>query len=482
MKVKCDLCHASYNIADDKVKGKAFRFSCKNCGNVVHVKPETAGASWYIAYAKKRKGPFSYDELSRHLLENMPSGEIHAWKAGFESWLKIEEVKELASIVEEFDKARNASRLTDTEQVEKVVSEKDVPANKPAVEKAETKEVKAVKEEVAKPEKAKKDTVRKPRPSFSELVAQSAPENGAAKKPVSSKTGKVDLNKLVQQVGVKPGEPAKEKPLGKSAKTSTAISGTTIKQYIPPEKKKIPIIQYAILTLLALIAFGTPLTLNYYHVIEIPGITKVPVIGEYFKVEEVDHYAELRDQWEMLVKIDEAKVKLQALKEEEFAKEKQRKLEEEERQRREERRQRLLAFRKAAHRNGGGGHGNANVTEISFGEEADFDIDFNTQESLNVRDIKRKSILDKAQVSKTIKKYMGRIGSCVAEQKRKQPMPGQLMVSFTINRRGTVVSTKVLTGRYKDTFVGDCIASVIERMRFPKSGGSVSMSYPFTIQ
>ncbi len=495
MLVKCELCGAAYNVSDDKVKGKSFRFSCKNCGNTVHVKqreetpaPTVENPVWYLAWAKDRKGPFTVAQLVKVLEESKPAEEVYAWKAGFKNWVKLAEADEL-----------QAAMAAHTAQMKAAAAQAKAPTDENnAVAEPAKAAGKSESEASQESEKHKDTAARKLRPSFSELVAAKAP--GDQKK----ETGKIDKSRVdLSQLASKAAAAApKESPVAVAAAAASAAPGASaasapvIKQYVPPEKKKLPIVQWAILTFLIVGAVGTPLTLNLYHVIEIPGITRVPLIGDLFKVEEIDHYAKLRDQWEMLVKIDEAKIQLQALKEEEFEKEKQRKLEEEERQRREERRQRLLAYRDANRSSNGkkraldegadffddGTLNGSEVTEISFGEEENMDVDFDTGNALEVNNIQRKEVLTQEMVSDVIRKSMGRIGACVAEQKRKQPMPGTLMVNFTINRRGTVVSTSITTPQYSGSFVGDCIASVIENLRFPKSGGSINMSYPFSIQ
>jgi len=496
MLVKCELCGAAYNVSDDKVKGKSFRFSCKNCGNTVHVKqevdaPAVESPMWYLAWAKDRKGPFTVEQVLQLLLESKPAEDVYAWKAGFQTWVKLSEVKELQSVVEALaapEKAVAAQPGTNAVEAQASAEKEKIVESGTHAEKSET--------DGASESGQHKDTVtRKLRPSFTELVA--AKSTGDSKK----ETGKIDRAKVdLSQLASKSAAAPKDSPVAMAESAAKAPDASVkaapvIKHYVPPVKKKLPIMQWAMLTLLFVGAIGTPLTLNLYHVIEIPGITKVPLIGGLFKVEEVDHYAKLRDQWEMLVKIDEAKVKLQALKEEEFEKEKQRKLDDEERQRREERRQRLMAYHNANRpKNGNGraldegsdyfddGSNGGSVTEISFGNEENIDVDFETGDSLEVNNIQRKEVLTQEIVSGVIRQSMGRIGACVAEQKRKQPMPGTLMVNFTINRRGTVVSTSITTSQYEGSFVGDCIANVIENLHFPKSGGSINMSYPFSIQ
>ena len=37
MKIVCDNCTTKYQIADEKVSGKAFKIRCKKCGHVIVV-------------------------------------------------------------------------------------------------------------------------------------------------------------------------------------------------------------------------------------------------------------------------------------------------------------------------------------------------------------------------------------------------------------------------------------------------------------
>ena len=42
MRIECSQCHATYNVPDDKVGGRAFKVTCKRCKNVIHVRPADA--------------------------------------------------------------------------------------------------------------------------------------------------------------------------------------------------------------------------------------------------------------------------------------------------------------------------------------------------------------------------------------------------------------------------------------------------------
>ncbi|HEX7487685.1 MAG TPA: zinc-ribbon domain-containing protein, partial [Anaeromyxobacteraceae bacterium] len=43
MKFSCEKCGRSY-AADEKVRGRAFKMKCKQCGHLIVVKPDRAGA------------------------------------------------------------------------------------------------------------------------------------------------------------------------------------------------------------------------------------------------------------------------------------------------------------------------------------------------------------------------------------------------------------------------------------------------------
>ncbi len=529
MRVQCDQCGASYNIPDEKIQGRPFKITCKRCKNVIRVRPGDAGgrktmevaaadvqprmtgemraassdnvdemartvfqpggvaqvrsepakpvkaevantqsvaaqddtrkprltiegkaldeqvvtgqAFWYLAYSRNKRGPWTLQQIEEHLKTVSLQGDIFVWKAGFDNWKKIQDVSDFAEIVARLNK----------------------PAATPAAPVPPREEPKPV-------EKSK------PRKTFTELIQSEL--NGEEKKADGEqKTSKIDLGDLVKTR-------VKEQESDKTAKQQKQpMSGVKLEEYRPPEKKKIPWIPITILLVLFLLVTGTPLVLAYKQIIEIPGLDQAPVIGHYFKKEEVDHYAELRAQWEMLIKIDEAKVALKATKQEEekqrLEQERQKALEEQRaRQRRAEERRRQYASRGGS---GGGSNGSQGVTEFDFSEGSD-GTEMDTIGELRTTDVDRNEPLTQSQVNKVIRANMGQIAACVKAQKKYGQLNGSMEVRFTVSRRGSVVRANIVTPKFKDSYVGDCVSATIERIRFPRSGGSVTVSYPFQVK
>jgi len=517
MKIQCEKCQAVYNVPDEKIKGRPIRFTCKRCGNIVRFRPEKTAkmtmemsasdvesgmngemgvsqeeenaktvfdqdkiakareeiaeaqskaepkpeesakreprmtiegqplaqqpvanqSPWYVAYSKNKRGPMSIEQIQQHLLEVDVKGEIYVWKSGFDSWRRIAEVVEFRSVCAALEAAKSG-----------VAPQVVVPQNgasSPATEKPA-------------------------RPSFADLL-KSELGDAEEKAPVSSQ--KIDISELMNTKDVKTEEADSKK--AEPAKTK-APSPMVMEEYRPPEKKKFPFKAVLTLLFLLIVVIATPLTLAYKEIIEIPGLDKVPVIGVYFEKVEIDHYAKLRAQWEMLVKIDETKIAMQATKEEE---EKQR-IAAEKKKALEEKRARIK--RAASRRRSGGGSAAANVTEFDFGDGAD-GTEMDTIGDLDTTNIKRVEALKQSQVNAVIRKNMGKIASCVKGQKQYgESVMGTMNVQFTISRRGGVVRANILTDKFKGTYVADCVAATIERLRFPKSGTSNTVSYPFKIK
>lgn len=541
MRIQCENCQASYNIPDEKVQGRPFKFACKRCGaevryrpaekpagegrmtmeiSAVDVQPRTTGEMaavgsdktvfapprqaevrqgprrkakygeedapassaaprptiegrafadlpaqpegvWYLAYAKTKRGPMSVDEIGAHLLEIDLQGEIYVWKAGFENWKRIQEVPDFALVWQRATRPQVAASAPAAASA----AARPAPARRPQPE----------------PEPLSA-TAGRPRPTFTELLKNELGENEAdSVKPKVSQ--KIDISELMGEKSAGPLFPAQA---AASSASQTAIRRpVVIDEYVPAQKKKIPWVQIVILTLLPLLVIGTPMFLAYKHIIEIPAFEHLPLIGHHFKKEEVDHYAALREQWEALVKIDETMVALQATKEAEeqaVIAEEQAKAEAEKEERRQRAAQRQQAFARANPGGGGGGGGGGSVTTFDFGE-GDDGLDLETRGELATTDIQRIQPLSQDEVNAIIRKNMGLIARCAQQQKSMgEALSGTMNMRFTISRRGSVVRAMVTSDAFKGSYVADCVAATIERIQFPRSGGSVTVSYPFSIQ
>lgn len=136
MKIVCNTCNAKYSIADEKVKGKVFKIRCKKCGESIVVRGDSQGEQtsetapppmplggfeegegdaetrvfdysgyrsnapsdnvWYIVVEGEQQGPFSAEQLSGFMDGNSLDADSFVWKEGFDDWLPIRDVPELA--------------------------------------------------------------------------------------------------------------------------------------------------------------------------------------------------------------------------------------------------------------------------------------------------------------------------------------------------------------------------------------------------
>ena len=138
MKIVCENCGAKYSIADEKVKGKAFKIRCKKCGDSIVVRgdvgpqadeeespvwPMPSGqppqaseevetkvfdysnyqpggeeepAVWHIVVEGQQQGPYTgLSEILEYLGAGSLDSESYVWKEGFGDWKPIRDVAEL---------------------------------------------------------------------------------------------------------------------------------------------------------------------------------------------------------------------------------------------------------------------------------------------------------------------------------------------------------------------------------------------------
>ena len=123
MKITCPSCSARYSIDDAKVKGKAFKFTCKKCGQT-HVYRGTADGSatavpaggpaaapapvaaaaaqgggdeeavWYVAVGDEQQGPYTVQQICEYIQNDQLDPESYMWKEGMEDWLPVQQVQE----------------------------------------------------------------------------------------------------------------------------------------------------------------------------------------------------------------------------------------------------------------------------------------------------------------------------------------------------------------------------------------------------
>jgi predicted Zn finger-like uncharacterized protein len=124
MKITCPSCSARYSIDDAKVKGKAFKFTCKKCGQT-HVYRGTgdgaaavtggpaAGAPagggpagggfedeavWYVAVGEEQQGPYTAQQIREYAQTDQLDPESFIWKEGMEDWLPYQQIPEFADL------------------------------------------------------------------------------------------------------------------------------------------------------------------------------------------------------------------------------------------------------------------------------------------------------------------------------------------------------------------------------------------------
>lgn len=124
MKIVCDSCATKYQIADEKVSGKAFKIRCKKCGHVIVVNkgagdgaggqaadaggaaepapaPEAAAptdAVWHLVIDREQVGPMTVDEVRTKVQAGQVDSETYGWKEGFDDWLKLSAIEDFKGL------------------------------------------------------------------------------------------------------------------------------------------------------------------------------------------------------------------------------------------------------------------------------------------------------------------------------------------------------------------------------------------------
>lgn len=121
MKIECQSCGAAYKIADEKVQGKkVFKIKCKKCSSDIIVRGTDYAAEaprpaedeatramstdvggdviWHVVLNGEQQGPFGVAQVREMLTNGNIDAETYVWRDGFEGWLPLQEVGELASV------------------------------------------------------------------------------------------------------------------------------------------------------------------------------------------------------------------------------------------------------------------------------------------------------------------------------------------------------------------------------------------------
>jgi predicted Zn finger-like uncharacterized protein len=140
MKIVCDNCATKYQIADEKVSGKAFKIRCKKCGHVIVVNkgagdapsqapaPEASvnqepappaaeaappsDAVWHLVIEREQVGPMTPDEVRAKVRAGQVDGETYGWREGFDDWLKLSAIEDFKGLFAAGDD--QATRRTDS--------------------------------------------------------------------------------------------------------------------------------------------------------------------------------------------------------------------------------------------------------------------------------------------------------------------------------------------------------------------------------
>jgi len=160
----CENCLRRYSIAEEMLRGKAIRLRCKGCQHIIAVPaaaatPPKSGARggttprngapwhglsavaspvetslrWFAIIMGRQSGPFGLKELEAR----QGSGEIgrrtYVWRPGMTDWRRVEELSELASLLDSRDKAGDGEAQAHhlRESFEEVLSAGPITASRP---------------------------------------------------------------------------------------------------------------------------------------------------------------------------------------------------------------------------------------------------------------------------------------------------------------------------------------------------------------
>jgi predicted Zn finger-like uncharacterized protein len=141
MKIVCDNCATKYQIADEKVSGKAFKIRCKKCGHVIVVgknadgtasspaagdapaeapapapEPAASDSVWHLVIEREQVGPMTAEEVRGKVKAGQVDGETYGWKEGFEDWLKLSAIDDFKELFAGKPAEQATKRLDPAEQ------------------------------------------------------------------------------------------------------------------------------------------------------------------------------------------------------------------------------------------------------------------------------------------------------------------------------------------------------------------------------
>ena len=142
MKFLCSNCKAKYQISDEKVAGRTLRMRCRRCQEEIVIRgdapslvgtpapaasrapvsaaavalgselqrqlseppgasvvPAAASEGWHVAIGNNPVGPVSLDEVRHKLESGAANAATLVWRDGFDDWLPLRDVPQLAALV-----------------------------------------------------------------------------------------------------------------------------------------------------------------------------------------------------------------------------------------------------------------------------------------------------------------------------------------------------------------------------------------------
>jgi TonB family protein len=96
----------------------------------------------------------------------------------------------------------------------------------------------------------------------------------------------------------------------------------------------------------------------------------------------------------------------------------------------------------------------------------------------------RAGSLDKEIIRRIIRRHISEVRDCYEPRLVEKPaLSGRILVRFTINAEGTVISSILHSSTMNEPAVENCTVAAVGRWQFPKplGGGQVIVTYPFVL-
>ena len=122
----------------------------------------------------------------------------------------------------------------------------------------------------------------------------------------------------------------------------------------------------------------------------------------------------------------------------------------------------------------------ADITDSAIVESAIF-----KKAKVRAQSPKVRGALDKEIIQRIISRNMGEVKRCYVGQLVSHPkLEGRVVIRFVVSPSGRVATASVARSTLHSRAVESCIATAVERWRFPKprGGGIVVVSYPFVFK